>query len=83
MANGHPDAPKQLEIRLSDETMEMASAIQQFCQNNQAINQLPFLLLKNIPFRFTAKIWWNQVRFKMNDDPTSLPCWQILVLMLC
>jgi predicted DNA-binding protein len=32
MANEHPDAPKQFGIRLSDEIMEMVSAIQQFRQ---------------------------------------------------
>ena len=34
MANEHPDAPKQFGIRLSDEIMEMVSAIQQFRQRN-------------------------------------------------
>ena len=34
MANEHPDAPKQFGIRLSDEIMEMVSAIQQFRQSN-------------------------------------------------
>ena len=29
MANEHPDAPKQFGIRLSDETMELVSAIQE------------------------------------------------------
>ena len=29
MANEHPDAPKQFGIRLSDETMELVSVIQQ------------------------------------------------------
>jgi len=29
MANEHPDAPKQFGIRLSDETMELVTAIQQ------------------------------------------------------
>jgi predicted transcriptional regulator len=29
MANDHPDAPKQFGIRLSDETMELVSAIQE------------------------------------------------------
>ena len=32
MANEHPDAPKQFGIRLSDEIMEIVSAIQQFRQ---------------------------------------------------
>jgi len=32
MANDHPDAPKQFGIRLSDETMELVSAIQEFRQ---------------------------------------------------
>ena len=30
MANEHPDAPKQFGIRLSDETMELVSAIQEY-----------------------------------------------------
>ena len=34
MANEHPDAPKQFGIRLSDEIMELVSAIQQFRQRN-------------------------------------------------
>ena len=34
MANEHPDAPKQFGIRLSDEIMEMVSAIQKFRQRN-------------------------------------------------
>ena len=34
MANEHPDAPKQFGIRLSDEIMEMVSAIQKFRQSN-------------------------------------------------
>ena len=34
MANEHPDAPKQFGIRLSNEIMEMVSAIQQFRQSN-------------------------------------------------
>ena len=34
MANEHPDAPKQFGIRLSDEIMEMVSAIQTFRQRN-------------------------------------------------
>jgi len=34
MANEHPDAPKQFGIRLSDEIMEMVSAIQQFRKRN-------------------------------------------------
>ena len=38
MANDHPDAPKQFGIRLSDETMALVSAIQQFRQRtNQPI----------------------------------------------
>ena len=32
MANDHPDAPKQFGIRLSDDTMELVSAIQEFRQ---------------------------------------------------
>jgi len=32
MANEHPDAPKQFGIRLSDDTMELVSAIQEFRQ---------------------------------------------------
>ena len=32
MASEHPDAPKQFGIRLSQETMELVSAIQQFRQ---------------------------------------------------
>jgi len=32
MASEHPDAPKQFGIRLSDDTMELVSAIQQFRQ---------------------------------------------------
>ena len=32
MANEHPDAPKQFGIRLSAETMELVSAIQEFRQ---------------------------------------------------
>ena len=34
MVKDHPDAPKQFGIRLSDEIMEMVSAIQQFRQSN-------------------------------------------------
>ena len=34
MVKDHPDAPKQFGIRLSDEIMEMVSAIQQFRQRN-------------------------------------------------
>jgi len=30
MANDHPDAPKQFGIRLSDDTMELVSAIQEY-----------------------------------------------------
>ena len=30
MANEHPDAPKQFGIRLSEETMELVSAIQEY-----------------------------------------------------
>jgi len=30
VANEHPDAPKQFGIRLSDETMELVSAIQEY-----------------------------------------------------
>jgi len=38
MANEHPDAPKQFGIRLSAETMELVSAIQEFRQRtNQPI----------------------------------------------
>ena len=32
MAHDHPDAPKQFGIRLSEDTMELVSAIQQFRQ---------------------------------------------------
>jgi hypothetical protein len=32
MANDHPDAPKQFGIRLSEETMELVSEIQEFRQ---------------------------------------------------
>ncbi len=32
MAYDHPDAPKQFGIRLSDDTMELVSAIQEFRQ---------------------------------------------------
>ena len=32
MANEHPDAPKQFGIRLSADTMELVSAIQEFRQ---------------------------------------------------
>ena len=32
MANEHPDAPKQFGIRISDDTMELVSAIQEFRQ---------------------------------------------------
>jgi len=32
MAHDHPDAPKQFGIRLSEETMELVSAIQEFRQ---------------------------------------------------
>jgi len=34
MVKDHPDAPKQFGIRLSDEIMEMVSAIQKFRQSN-------------------------------------------------
>ena len=34
MVKDHPDVPKQFGIRLSDEIMEMVSAIQQFRQRN-------------------------------------------------
>mgnify|MGYP006300281711 CR=1 FL=1 len=38
MANEHPDAPKQFGIRLSAETMELVSAIQEFRQRtNQPV----------------------------------------------
>ena len=38
MAYDHPDAPKQFGIRLSDDTMELVSAIQAFRQRtNQPI----------------------------------------------
>ena len=38
MANDHPDAPKQFGIRLSEETMELVSAIQEHRkQTNQPI----------------------------------------------
>ena len=38
MANEHPDAPKQFGIRLSDDTMELVSAIQEFRQRtNQPV----------------------------------------------
>jgi hypothetical protein len=38
MAQEHPDAPKQFGIRLSEETMELVSAIQEFRQRtNQPI----------------------------------------------
>jgi len=38
MASEHPDAPKQFGIRLSQETMELVSAIQQFRQRtNQSL----------------------------------------------
>jgi len=38
MAKEHPDAPKQFGIRLSEETMELVSAIQEFRQRtNQPI----------------------------------------------
>jgi hypothetical protein len=30
MAHDHPDAPKQFGIRISDDTMELVSAIQEF-----------------------------------------------------
>jgi hypothetical protein len=37
MASEHPDAPKQFGIRLSEDTMELVSAIQQYRkQTNQA-----------------------------------------------
>jgi predicted transcriptional regulator len=32
MAHDHPDAPKQFGIRISDDTMELVSAIQEFRQ---------------------------------------------------
>ena len=32
MTNDHPDAPRQFGIRLSEETMELVSAIQEFRQ---------------------------------------------------
>ena len=34
MANEHPDAPKQFGIRLSVETMELVSAIQEYRQRS-------------------------------------------------
>lgn len=38
MAQDHPDAPKQFGIRLSEDTMELVSAIQEFRQRtNQSI----------------------------------------------
>ena len=38
MAQEHPDAPKQFGIRLSEDTMELVSAIQEFRQRtNQPI----------------------------------------------
>jgi uncharacterized glyoxalase superfamily protein PhnB len=38
MAHDHPDAPKQFGIRISDDTMELVSAIQEHRkQNNQPI----------------------------------------------
>ena len=40
MANEHPDAPKQFGIRLSDEIMEMVSAIQKFRQRNNQLTTL-------------------------------------------
>jgi hypothetical protein len=35
MAHEHPDAPKQFGIRLSAETMELVSAIQEFRQRTK------------------------------------------------
>jgi hypothetical protein len=35
MAHDHPDAPKQFGIRLSDDTMELVSAIQEFRQRTK------------------------------------------------
>ncbi len=38
MANDHPDAPKQFGIRMSQDTMELVSAIQEFRQRtNQPV----------------------------------------------
>ena len=40
MANDHPDAPKQFGIRLSQDTMELVSAIQEFRQRTNQPNTL-------------------------------------------
>jgi hypothetical protein len=40
MASEHPDAPKQFGIRLSQDTMELVSAIQEFRQRTNQLTTL-------------------------------------------
>ena len=68
MANEHPDAPKQFGIRLSDEIMEMVSAIQQFRQRNNQPTTLSTIVEDAIEISYE-----DLVEFKMNYDPSHIP----------
>jgi hypothetical protein len=56
MANEHPDAPKQFGIRLSDEIMEMVSAIQQFRQSNNQSTTLSAIVEDAIQCHFNRLV---------------------------
>ena len=65
MANEHPDAPKQFGIRLSDEIMEMVSAIQKFRQSNNQSNTLSAIVEDAIEIYYEDLVESGQI----HDQP--------------
>ena len=65
MANEHPDAPKQFGIRLSDEIMEMVSAIQQFRQRNNQSTTLSAIVEDALKDYYEDLVEWGEFQ----DEP--------------
>ena len=60
MANEHPDAPKQFGIRLSDEIMEMVSAIQQLRQRTNQPTTLSAIVEDAITMYYADLMEWEE-----------------------
>jgi predicted DNA-binding protein len=65
MANEHPDANKQFGIRLSDEIMEMVSAIQQFRQSNNQSTTLSSIVEDAIEVYYEDMVESGEIQDKL------------------
>ena len=67
MAKEHPDAPRQLGIRLSNESIELVSAIQEYRRKNNEPYTLAAIFEDAIDFYYEHLV--EQVHIEDNDAP--------------